>query len=178
MRCADGRPERLPRGHPRYHERKRTEAAGGERKLRELLGALPAAIHTTDTAGRITYCNKAAVDLWGVTPELGKDKCSDLGRLYYPDGTLMPVDVCPTKLCLMERRAVQGREALFERPDGRRIPIIPYPVPLTDEEGKVVGVVSMKLDISERKKAELALAERNIQLALAREDGSRRQLCV
>ena len=138
-----------------------------ERKLRELLGALPAAIHTTDTAGRITFCNKAAVDLWGVNPELGKDKCSDLGRLYYPDGTLMPVDVCPTKLCLMERRAVQGREALFERPDGRRIPIIPYPVPLTDEEGEVVGVVSMKLDISERKKAELALAERNIQLALA-----------
>ena len=138
-----------------------------ERKLRELLGALPAAIHTTDTAGRITFCNKAAVDLWGVSPELGKDKCSDLGRLYYPDGTLMAVDVCPTKLCLMERRAVQGREAIFERPDGRRIPIIPYPAPLTDEEGEVVGVVSMKLDISERKKAELALAERNIQLALA-----------
>ena len=138
-----------------------------ERKLRELLGALPAAIHTTDTAGRITFCNKAAVDLWGVSPELGKDKCSDLGRLYYPDGTLMPVDVCPTKLCLTERRALQGREAIFERPDGRRIPIIPYPVPLTDEDGKVVGVVSMKLDISERKKAELALAERNIQLALA-----------
>jgi PAS domain S-box-containing protein len=138
-----------------------------ERKLRELLGALPAAIHTTDTAGRITFCNKAAVDLWGVTPELGKDKCSDLGRLYYPDGTLMPIEVCPTKLCLMERRAVPGREALFERPDGRRIPIIPYPVPLTDEQGEVVGVVSMKLDISERKKAELALAERNIQLALA-----------
>jgi PAS domain S-box-containing protein len=138
-----------------------------ERKLRELLGALPAAIHTTDTAGRITFCNKAAVDLWGVNPELGKDKCSDLGRLYYPDGTLMPVDVCPTKLCLTERRAVPGREALFERPDGRRIPIIPYPVPLTAENGEVVGVVSMKLDISERKKAELALAERNIQLALA-----------
>ena len=138
-----------------------------ERKLRELLGALPAAIHTTDTAGRITFCNKAAVDLWGVSPELGKDKCSDLGRLYYPDGTLMPVDVCPTKLCLMERRALQGREAIFERLDGRRIPIIPYPVPLTDKEGKVVGVVSMKLDISERKKAELALAERNIQLGLA-----------
>ena len=40
-------------------------------------------------------------------------------------------------------------------------------MPLTDEEGEVIGVVSMKLDISERKKAELALAERNIQLTLA-----------
>jgi PAS domain S-box-containing protein len=139
-----------------------------EKAFRRLLGSLPAAIHTTDTSGHITYCNKAAVDLWGVNPELGKDKCSDLGRLYYPDGTLMPVDLCPTKLCLTEGRAIPGREALFERPDGRRVPIIPYPAPLLDESGAVVGVVSMKLDISERKKAEAALADRNAQLALAR----------
>ena len=135
--------------------------------FRRLLETLPAAIHTTDTAGYITYCNKAAVDLWGVSPEIGKDKCSDLGRLFYPDGTLIPVDVCPTKLCLMERRALPGREALFERPDGKRVPIIPYPAPLTDEQGEVVGVVSMKIDITERKRAEAALAERNAQLALA-----------
>src|SRR6185295_1787720 len=123
--------------------------------------------HTTDTSGRITYCNKAAVDMWGLSPELGKDKCSDLGRLYYPDGTLMPVDLCPTKICLTEGRAIPGREALFERPDGRRIPIIPYPAPLHDESGAVVGVVSMKLDITEQKRAEAALAERNAQLTLA-----------
>jgi PAS domain S-box-containing protein len=139
-----------------------------EKAFRRLLGSLPAAIHTTDTSGHITYCNKAAVDLWGVSPELGKDKCSDLGRLYYPDGTLMPVDLCPTKHCLMEGRAIPAREALFERPDGRRVPIIPYPAPLLDESGAVVGVVSMKLDITERKKAETALADRNAQLALAR----------
>jgi PAS domain S-box-containing protein len=139
-----------------------------EKAFRRLLGSLPAAIHTTDTSGRITFCNKAAVDLWGVSPELGKDKCSDLGRLFYPDGTLMPVDLCPTGLCLTEGRAIPGREALFERPDGRRIPIIPYPAPLLDESGAVVGVVSMKLDITERKKAEAALADRNAQLALAR----------
>ena len=138
-----------------------------EKAFRRLLEALPAAIHTTDTAGRITFCNKAAVDLWGINPELGKDKCSDLGRLYYPDGTLMPPDLCPTRLCLTERRAVEAREALFERPDGKRIAIVPYPAPLTDEKGEVVGVVSLKIDISERKRAEAALAERNAQFALA-----------
>jgi PAS domain S-box-containing protein len=148
--------------------RDKTERKLADQTLRRLLGSLPAAIHTTDTSGRITYCNKAAVNLWGVSPELGKDKCSDLGRLYYPDGTLMPVDLCPTKLCLTEGQAIPGREVLFERPDGRRIPIIPYPAPLLDESGAVVGVVSMKLDITERKKAEAALADRNAQLALAR----------
>jgi PAS domain S-box-containing protein len=138
-----------------------------EASFRQLLGALPAAIHTTDTAGRIMFYNKAAADLWGVAPELGKDKCSDLGRLYYPDGTLMPLDECPTKLCLAEKRAIEGREALFERPDGTRVPIIPYPAPLIDADGEVAGVVSMKIDITERKQAEQALAERNAQLELA-----------
>jgi PAS domain S-box-containing protein len=138
-----------------------------EGAFRRLLGTLPAAIHTTDTAGLITYYNKAAADLWGISPELHKDKCSDLGRLYYADGTLVPPNECPTRVCLMEGRAMEGREALFERPDGTRIPIIPHPAPLTDERGAIVGVVSMKLDISERKRAESALAERNAQLALA-----------
>jgi PAS domain S-box-containing protein len=139
-----------------------------EAGFRQLLGALPAAIHTTDTAGRIMFYNKAAADLWGVAPELGKDRCSDLGRLYYPDGTLVPLDECPTRLCLAAKRAIEGREALFERPDGTRVPIVPYPAPLIDADGEVAGVVSMKIDITERKQAEQALAERNAQLELAR----------
>lgn len=139
-----------------------------EASFRQLLEALPAAIHTTDTAGRITFFNKAAANLWGVAPQLGKDKCSDLGRLYYPDGTLVPPDECPTKICLTEKRAVEGCETLFEPTDGTRIPIIPYPAPLTGESGEVVGAVSMKIDITERKRAQQALAERNAQLDLAR----------
>ena len=148
-------------------ERSNERLRNQEGAFRRLLGTLPAAIHTTDTTGLITYYNKAAADLWGVSPEQHKDKCSDLGRLYYADGTLVPPDECPTRVCLLEGRAIEGREALFERPDGTRIPIIPYPAPLTDEKGAVVGVVSMKLDISERKRAEAALAETNAQLDLA-----------
>jgi PAS domain S-box-containing protein len=138
-----------------------------EADFRRLLESLPAAIHTTDTNGRITFCNKAAIDLWGVTPQLGKDKCSDIGRLYFPDGTLMPMDQCPTRACLTTGRAIEGREAIFEQADGRRIPIIPYPAPLTDRQGNIVGVVSLKIDITERKRTEAALAERNAQFALA-----------
>lgn len=148
-------------------EHRNEQLRNQEGAFRRLLGALPAAIHTTDTAGRITYYNKPAADLWGVSPELHKDKCSDLGRLYYADGTLVPPDECPTKVCLMHRRPIEGREALFERPDGTRIPIIPYPAPLIDERGNVVGVVSMKIDITERKQAEAELAERTAQLDLA-----------
>ena len=40
-------------------------AFGLEQSFRELLDALPAAIYTTDTAGRITFYNEAAAELWG-----------------------------------------------------------------------------------------------------------------
>jgi PAS domain S-box-containing protein len=144
-----------------------TERRSREERLHRLLGALPAAIYTTDKAGRVTYCNPAAVELWGASPEPGKDKWSDLCRLRYPDGSVMPLDDYPAQICLTQGRAVRDREAILERPDGTRVPIIPCPAPLLDEQGAVAGFVSMKLDISERKRAELALAERNLQLSLA-----------
>jgi len=138
-----------------------------EHKLRDLLGALPAAIYVTDAEGHITYCNQSAVDLWGVKPTLGKDKWSDLSHFYHADGSPMALQDCPTEIALKHGHIVRGREAIIERKDGTRMPIAPYPTPLRDETGAIVGVVNMTVDISERKKAELALAERNIQLALA-----------
>jgi PAS domain S-box-containing protein len=137
-----------------------------EASFRRLLDALPAAIQTTDTAGRITYCNQAAVDLWGARPALGRDTRYDLYRLYYPDGAPMPDDEQPCQVSLTEKRRVLGQDALLERPDGQRIPIIPCPSPLFDEAGKFIGIVNMHLDITERKRAEAKLAEREAQLAL------------
>jgi PAS domain S-box-containing protein len=144
-----------------------SERRAREQRLHRLLGTLPAAIYTTDKDGRITYCNPAAVELWGAAPGPGKDKWSDLCRLRYPDGRPMPAHDYPAQICLNEGRAVRGREAILERPDGTRVPVIPCPAPLFDEQGTVAGFVSMKLDITERKRAEAALADRNLQLSLA-----------
>ncbi|HEX5997798.1 MAG TPA: HWE histidine kinase domain-containing protein, partial [Hyphomicrobiaceae bacterium] len=135
--------------------------------FRRLLGSLPAAIYTTDTTGRITYCNQAAIDLWGRRPQLGRDKWFDLWRLHYPDGRSVPLHERPTKIVLSEGRAVRGREALLERPDGTLVPIMPCPAPMLDERGKTIGVVNMQVDLTERKQAEAALAERDTFLTLA-----------
>src|SRR5262249_49025715 len=138
-----------------------------EQLFRDLLGALPAAVYVTDAAGRVTYCNEGAVDLWGGMPKLGEDSWYDLARFYEPDGKRMELADCPTEIALKQGRCVRDREAMLERPDGTRIPIIPYPTPIRDGMGAIVGVVNMTVDISERKQAELTLAERNAQLALA-----------
>jgi PAS domain-containing protein len=63
--------------------------------LRDLLDALPAAIYTTDAAGRITSYNQAAVEFSGRTPEIGSDQWCVTWRLYWPDGRPMAHDECP-----------------------------------------------------------------------------------
>jgi PAS domain S-box-containing protein len=166
---ADGQPVQLLGVTRDITEHRHAEAKlrESERASRELLGALPAAIYVTDAAGRITYCNEAAVSLWGATPKLGEEKWSSFSRFYHADGTPMALEDCPTEIALTQGRAVWGCEAILERTDGSRIPIIPYPKPLRDGSGAIVGAINMTVDINERKKAELALAERNAQLALA-----------
>jgi two-component system CheB/CheR fusion protein len=57
-------------------------------------------------------------------------------------------------VALKEDRAIRGAEAIAERPDGTRVPFIPYPTPLHDGSGKLIGAVNMLVDISERKRAE------------------------
>jgi len=125
-----------------------------ERRFRGLLGALPAAVYTTDAAGRITYYNEAAAALWGRRPLLGTSEWCGSWKLYWPDGTPMAHDECPMAIALRENRPVHGMEAACERPDGTMVPFIPYPTPLHDESGRLVGAVNMLVDISERKRAE------------------------
>jgi PAS domain S-box-containing protein len=129
-----------------------------ERRFREMIDALPAAIYTTDAEGRITHFNPAAVKLTGRTPELGTDRWCVSWKLYHPDGTPMPHDECPMALALKEGRVIEGAEAILERPDGKRLWFAPYPTPLRDRDGRIVGGINMLGNITERKKAEMATA--------------------
>jgi PAS domain S-box-containing protein len=137
-------------------DRKKAEAGlrASERRLQELLAAIPAAIYTTDAQGRITYFNQAAVEMAGRTPVIGSDEWCVTWKLYLPDGTPLPHDQCPMAVALREGRPIRNVEAVAERPDGSRVPFIPYPTPLRDESGNIVGAINMLVDISERKQAE------------------------
>jgi PAS domain S-box-containing protein len=125
-----------------------------EQRLQELLAAIPAAIYTTDADGKITYFNQTAVELAGRIPTLGSDEWCVTWKLYLPDGTPLPHDQCPMAIALKEGRPVRGVEAVAERPDGTRVPFIPFPTPLFDASGKVTGAINMLVDLSERKQAE------------------------
>lgn len=143
-----------------FAERKRAEAElrESERRFREMIDAIPAAVYTTDAQGRITHFNAAAVEFSGRVPELGTDQWCVTWKLFRPDGTRLPHDECAMAVALKEGRILDGVETIAERPDGKRLWFAPYPRLLRDAEGRIVGGVNLLVDITERKQAELATA--------------------
>lgn len=105
----------------------------------ELFRQIPAALYTTDADGWLTYYNDAAAELWGYRPVLGKARWCGAWRIYSPDGSLMPHGRCPMAVALKEGRAVRGIQAVLERPDGIRVPFLPFPTPLRDGDGEIVA---------------------------------------
>jgi len=136
----------------------------GEESRPGLLQALGVAVYTTDAKGRLTSYNEAAAALWGWHPPLGDARWCGSWRLFHPDGTPMPHDQCPMAVAVREGRSIRGAEAIAERPDGTRVPFLPYPTPLRDEAGAPIGAVNVLVDISGRKAAEAALAENEARL--------------
>jgi PAS domain S-box-containing protein len=122
----------------------------------EVLDSVGVAMYLTDAAGRITFFNEAAVDLWGRRPERGEMWCGSY-RLFHPDGAVMAHADCPMAVALRERRPVRDEEAILERPDGLRVWFRPYPTPIIDDQGALTGAVNVLIDLTELRAAQEAL---------------------
>lgn len=125
----------------------------------EVLEALPIAVYMTDAEGRITFYNDAAAELWGHRPELGSSRWCGSWRLFWPDGRPMAHDECPMAVAIAEGRPIRGIEAMAERPDGSRVPFVPYPTPLKDESGRVIGAINLLVDVTDRKQRHIDSAQ-------------------
>jgi PAS fold len=113
----------------------------------DLLEALPAAVYLTDADGHLTFYNRAAADLWGWHPELGSARWCGSWRLFWPDGAQLPHDQCPMAVAIKQNRQVRGVTAQAERPDGARVPFRPYPTPLRDRGGDLIGAINLLVTI-------------------------------
>lgn len=148
-------------------ERALQAARGGGAAALAALDQLPAAVYVTDAEGVITHFNKACIDLAGRTPQVGADRWCVTWKLYTEDGQALPHDECPMAVAIKEKRAVRGVSAVAERPDGGRINFEPWPTPLFDDAGELVGAVNVLVDITDLKRVEFlrGQAERCRRLA-------------
>ncbi len=116
----------------------------------DILRSLPEAVYAADTKGRITFFNAAAAEMWGASPALGASGFDGIWRLLRPDGAPMTEQESPIALALQHRRAIRGLEALGERLDGRRIPILMFSAPIMDRDGAIVGAVNLMVGGADR----------------------------
>jgi PAS domain S-box-containing protein len=122
---------------------------------RQLIQTLAAAIYTCDADGYITFYNKAAVELWGREPEIGKDLWCGSWKIFDPeDGSPMSLSDCPMARALKGGKPIRGEEIIVERPDGIRRNILPHPDPIFDTNGAVIAAVNMLVDITHLKEKE------------------------
>src|SRR5260221_14172231 len=91
-----------------------------EGDYRKIIESLPVAIYTCDKNGYIKLFNQAAVDIWGLEPEIGKDLWCGSWKIYNSDGNPLLFASCQMAIVLKEGRPVYGEEIIFERPVASR----------------------------------------------------------
>ncbi len=145
----------------------RAEQARSEmeyRRLRTLLGVLPAAVAMVDAQGRFVERNPAEQALWGT-----ESPPSELAQLeayqgWWPD-TGKPVAVGEWAIA---RALTRGETIMAEEVEqliaGQHKVILHSAAPIRDETGAIQGAAGVLQDITERKRMERELAERAAQL--------------
>ena len=103
----------------------------------------PIPIYATDADGVITYYNPACVEFAGHAALVGEDRWCVSWKLFTEDGDALPHDQCPMAVALREGREVRGQIAVAERPDGQRRRFMPYPTPVRDDLGRLLGAINL-----------------------------------
>ena len=139
-----------------HSDRLRHEALRqSEAKLRGVIDTVPAMISATDPEGRYVFLNRFQADKFGVSQELAVGRtAAELGDAAYG-----------TRSRELDAQVFAGGETMpsFEErlasPSGEARILLTTKSPLRDGDGRVVNVVTVSLDITERKQAEEQLRE-------------------
>ncbi|MEN9543676.1 MAG: Wide host range VirA protein, partial [Pseudomonadota bacterium] len=121
--------------------------------------------------------NQAAAQLWGREPTLGCDIWCGAWRVYDPDGQPLAPEVHPMARALRDGISVRNQPLIIERPDGSRRHVLPHPQPIFDARGKISGALSILIDISALREAEIAQRQSQT-LAQATLDSLGARVCV
>lgn len=120
----------------------------GLKNLKQL-DEMPVAVYVTNADGEITYFNAAAEKLWGRAPVLGLDKWCGSWDIFTAEGEFLPHEKCPMAEAIRQHRPIRGVQAIAVRPDGSSFRFMPFPTPLCDDGGLLVGAINILIHLGE-----------------------------
>ncbi len=142
-------------------ERRRAEAELRRQRewLQVTLSSIGDAVIATDATGRITFMNAVAEALTGwELAEASLKPVTDIFSIINED-TRHEVDSPVARVLLEGVIAGLANHTLLVRKDGTEVPIDDSAAPIKDANGKILGVILVFRDITERKQTEAALRE-------------------
>ena len=130
------------------------------------LASIGDAVLATDTAGRVTFLNPVAEELtgWRESAALGQPAQS-VFRIINEQTRAAAPDIVAQVLREGQTVALANHTALIAR-DGREVPVEDSAAPIQDELGTILGVVLVFHDVTQRRRDQAALHEREEQLQL------------
>jgi len=135
-----------------------------EERSRLILGSVNEGIVGMDAQGQMTFVNPAVTTLLGYTEsELQGKNMHALIHHTYPDGRHFPREECQMYLTSVDGQSRTVDDEVLWHRDGSALPVEYVTTPV-NKDGVLVGIVVAFRDITERQRAEQALADEQAQL--------------
>ena len=134
---------------------RREELHESEEKLRLVTNCIPAMICVTDAAGRCAFVNNYQARFFGTDPDSGIGR--PVSELFGEDYAVrhLPLD----RQIFDNGEMISGSEETIANQDGEERTFLTTKAPLRASSGRIANVVTVAIDITERKLVERALHE-------------------
>jgi two-component system, cell cycle sensor histidine kinase and response regulator CckA len=140
-----------------------TEGRRSERRLHQVLDALPIGVWIVERQGRIVLDNAASREIWGPVRYMGLEQLTVYNGRWAESGEPVEPSEWGVARALASGETSIAQEVTIDVPGEGRKTILSSAVPIRDQEGQTVGAVHIAEDITARREQEAARTRREDQ---------------